>query len=76
MLFTCKGRMNANTYTNMLDQVYQPSLAKIFNDNTPDGIIIQQNISACHTSRVSMGWCEERDEDDEMASLVSRPQSY
>lgn len=61
LLFTCDGRMNSNTYTTMLDQVYQPSLGKMFNNNIPDEVIFQQDNAPCHTSRVSRGWFEERE---------------
>ena len=59
MLYTCEGRMNSKIYTNMLDQVYQTSLTKIFN-NIPSDVIFLQDNTPCHTSKASKGWFEKK----------------
>ena len=59
MSYTCEGRMNSTIYTNMLDQVYQTSLTKIFN-NIPSDVNFQQDNAPCHTSKVSIGWFEKK----------------
>lgn len=44
----------------MLEQVYQPSLDKIFNESIPEDVLFQQDNAPCHTSRVSMSWFEKK----------------
>lgn len=60
MLLTCEGRMNSSTCTSVLAKVYQPFLAKVFNDNIPDSVIFQHDDAPCHTARISMGGSEEK----------------
>ena len=57
-LFTCLGRMNSNTYIVMLEQMYQPSLDKIFNENIPEDVLFQQDNAPCHISRASISFFE------------------
>ena len=59
-LFTCLGRMNSNTYTAMLEQMYQPSLDKIFNESIPEDVLFKQDHAPCHTSRASMSWFKKK----------------
>ena len=61
MLYTYENRMNCTVYTNMLDQVYQIFLIKMFNNNIPNYLIFKQDNSPCHTSKVSMNWCKKKE---------------
>lgn len=61
ILFICECKMNFNIYyTNMLHQVYQMCLTKIFNYNIPDCEIFRQDNAPCYTPRIWKDWFEEK----------------
>lgn len=53
--FICSGRMNSTTYTTMLEQTLEPSIAKLF-PNQRELVIYQQDNAPCHTARSSLEW--------------------
>lgn len=54
--FVCTGRMNSATYVNMLEQVLEPSITKIFAEEERKNVIFQQDNAPCHTARASTAW--------------------
>lgn len=54
----CEGRMNSTRYTAMLQEVLEPSVLKLFEEETPE-YMFQQDNAPCHRSRESMRWFQE-----------------
>ncbi|KAI4456749.1 transposable element-related [Holotrichia oblita] len=56
--FICRRRMNSATYVGMLEQVLNPSINKIFEEDV-NNVIFQQDSAPCHTARSSTAWFRE-----------------
>lgn len=57
-LKVCEGRMNTARYIETLEEVLEPSIVKLFPDNTPE-YYFQQDNAPCHKSKKSMRWLAE-----------------
>lgn len=51
----CEGRMNAATYTEMLSEALEPSIYKIFQEDSPK-YTFQQDSAPCHTAKSVKKW--------------------
>lgn len=55
-LFTCEGRMNSDSYIDVLGTSLKASYRKIFGNRSHRRIIFQQDNAPCHKSRKTMEW--------------------
>lgn len=54
-IFLCEDRMNSERYIDMLGQVLEPSMLKLFEDDDPE-YVFQQDNAPCHKAKKSMDW--------------------
>lgn len=59
-LSICEGRMNSSRYITMLEEVFEPSILKLFKEDKPE-YLFQQDNAPCHKSRQSTTWFLEND---------------
>lgn len=49
-MFICEGRMNAERYITMLNEVLEPSILKLFEEDVPE-YYFQQDNAPCHRAK-------------------------
>lgn len=54
-MILCEGRMNSNRYISMLQEVLEPSIEKLFEDDG-DNYFYQQDNAPCHRAQATMRW--------------------
>lgn len=54
-VYVCEGRMNSSRYIDMLEEVLEPSIVKLF-DSDEEAYIFQQDNAPCHKSKRTTEW--------------------
>lgn len=58
--FLCEGRMNSDTYIDMLDKVLVPSVRKIYDTRRNLRYIYQQDNAPCHKAKKTMEYFKKK----------------